>query len=65
MQIPKNEKPMTDYATVDGVIDHVATQHLITGKFALYKIVEDGYERLKVDTTPMGFDDIIKKNRRG
>lgn len=62
MKIPKNENIVTEYA-VNGIIDYVATQHLLTNKFTLYKLIENGYERIKVTETPISFDDIIKKNR--
>ena len=62
MKIPKNEDIITEYA-FNGVIDHVATQHLLTDKFTLYKLIENSYEKIKTDETPIGFDDIIKKNR--
>ena len=46
MKIPKNEDIVTEYA-VNGVVDHVATQHLLTDKFTLYKLIESGYEKIK------------------
>ena len=62
MKIPKNEEIVTEYAA-NGIIDYVATQHQLTDKFTLYKIIGSDYERIKVTETPISFDDIIKKNR--
>ena len=35
----------------------------VLGRYTLYKIVENDYQKLKTAETPMEFDEIVKKDR--
>lgn len=62
MKIPNNEKIVVNYV-YEGIKDYIATYHLIKGKYTLYKITDGDYQRIKISDTPIGFDEIIKKDR--
>ena len=63
MKIPKQEKRMVAYI-YDGIKRYIATQHSVTKKFCLYKLIDDDdYERLKTAESPVKFEEVIKKDR--
>ncbi len=62
MKIPTNEKIVVTY-TFEGVKEYVVTHSALKGKFALYKIVDNDYQKMKMDTSPLEFDEIVKKDR--
>jgi hypothetical protein len=61
MRISKQETIMETYIK-DGVADYIITRNSL-GKYILYKVKEDDYEKLKTAETPVGFQGIIEKNR--
>ena len=61
-KISKQEKIVSTYA-VEGVNDYIVTQNNLR-KYVLYKIIDDGYQKLKTSDTPLDFDEIVKKDRR-
>ena len=63
MKIPKNEKSMVSHV-FDGVKCYITTQNTINGKFTLYKVNNDDYEKISTADTPLKFDEIIKKDRK-
>ena len=62
MKIPTNEKIVVTY-TFEGVKEYVVTHNALKGKFTLYRIIDDDYEKLKVATSPLEFDEIVKEDR--
>lgn len=62
MKIPNNEKISVNYIH-QGVVDYISTYHTLKGKFTLYKIIGDDYQKIKTADTPIEFDEIIKKDR--
>ena len=61
MRIPKQEQIMTTYL-VDGVADYLATRNAV-GKYVLYKITDNDYQKVQTSASPLDFDKIIEKNR--
>jgi hypothetical protein len=61
MKIPKHEKILMTYVFED--VKCYAVTRDAFGRYTLYKIVEDDYQKLKTAETPMGFDEIVKKDR--
>ena len=61
MQIPKQEIIAVTYI-FDGIKCYVATRNSV-GKYILYKILNDDYQKLKTSETPIDFDEVIKKDR--
>lgn len=61
MKIPKQEKVVLTYV-FEGVDCYVVTRNTL-GKYVLYKIIEDDYQKLKTSETPIEFDKIVKKDR--
>jgi hypothetical protein len=65
MKIPKNEKSMVSHV-FEGVKCYVTTKNTLNGKFSLYKIINDNdYEKLMTADTPLKFDEVIAKDRKG
>lgn len=62
MKIPKQEKIMLTYI-FDGIKCYIVTQNNLQ-KYILYKITDDGYQKLKTSNTPLDFDEIVEKDRR-
>lgn len=62
MKIPTNERIVVTY-TFEGVKEYIATHNALKGKFTLYKIVDNDYQKLKTTTSPLEFDEIVKKDR--
>ena len=61
MNIPKQEQIMTTY-TFDGVAHYVATRNTM-GKYVLYKIIGNDYQKMQTSASPLDFDKVIKKDR--
>ena len=65
MKIPKNENSMVSHI-FDGVECYITTRNTTNGKFSLYKIVNgNDYEKLITANTPLKFDEVIAKDRKG
>ena len=64
MKIPKNEKGMVSYI-YDGEKRYHITQNTINGKFTLYKVISNDYEKMSTADSPLKLDEIIKKDRKG
>jgi hypothetical protein len=64
MKIPKNEKSMVSHI-FDGVKCYITTQNTVNGKFSLYKVINDDYEKISTADTPLKFDEVIAKDRKG
>lgn len=62
MKIPNNEKTMVSYI-FEGAKCYIITQNTINGKFTLYKIIDNDYQKLKTAESPIEFDEIVKKDR--
>lgn len=62
MNIPKQEKRVLTYV-FDGIDCYTVTRNHLQ-KYSLYKITNDGYQKLKTSNTPLDFDEIVKKDRR-
>ena len=61
MKIPKQEKIVLTYI-FEGIKCYVVTRSII-GRYALYKIIDDDYQKLKTAETPIEFDEIVEKDR--
>ena len=61
MKISKHEKILMTYVFDD--IKCYAVTRDVLGRYTLYKIVENDYQKLKTAETPMEFDEIVKKDR--
>ena len=62
MKIPNNEKPVVSYL-IEGVKCYIITQNTLKGKFTLYKVLENDYEKLATDSSPLTLYDVIKKDK--
>ena len=62
MNIPKNEKGMTSYI-FDGERCYLITQNTVNGKFTLYRIIGNDYEKMATADSPLKFDDVVIKDR--
>lgn len=60
MKIPKQETIMETYIR-DDIKAYIVTRNLF-GKYTLYKIKENDYEKLKVDDTPIEFKEIANQD---
>lgn len=60
MKISKQET-ITERYMKDGAEDYVVTRNNL-GKYTLYKVKEDDYEKLKTAETPVGFKEIVMKD---
>ena len=61
MKIPKQEKVVLTYV-FEGIDCYIVTRNTL-GKYVLYKIVDDDYQKLKTAETPIECDNIVKKDR--
>lgn len=61
MKIPKQEQIMTTYL-FDGVGCYVATRNTV-GKYVLYKIIDNDYQKMQTSASPLDFDKVIEKDR--
>lgn len=64
MKIPKNEKSMVSHV-FDGIKCYITTQNTVNGKFSLYKVINNDYEKISTADTPLKFDEVIAKDRKG
>jgi hypothetical protein len=62
MKMPSNEKIMVSYV-FEGVKCYITTYNALKGKFTLYKITGDDYQKLKTTDSPLEFDEIVEKDR--
>lgn len=62
MKISKQEKIVLTYI-FEGIDCYIVTQNNLQ-KYILYKITDDGYQKLKTSDTPLDFDKIVEKDRR-
>lgn len=58
MKIPSQEQIVLTYV-FDDIKCYVVTRSIL-GKYILYRIVGDDYEKLKTANTPLEFDDIVE-----
>ena len=61
MKAPKNEKIVLTYV-FEGVDCYIVTRNTLE-KYVLYKIIGDGYQKLKTSESPIDFDEIVEKDR--
>jgi hypothetical protein len=61
MKISKHEKILMTYVFED--IKCYAVTRDVLGRYTLYKILGDDYQKLKTAETPLDFDEIVKKDR--
>ncbi len=61
MQITKYEKIMVTYI-FDDMKHYIITKNAL-GKYILYKIIDDDYQKLKTADSPIEFDKIVQKDR--
>lgn len=64
MKIPKNEKSMVSHV-FDGIKCYITTQNTVNGKFSLYKVINNDYEKISTADSPLKFDEVIAKDRKG
>ena len=62
MKIPTSEQICVTYVR-DDIDEYVITRNIVNRKFTLYKIVDNDYQKMKIATSPLEFDDIVKKDR--
>lgn len=62
MKIPASERIVVTY-TFEGIKEFIVTHNALKGKFTLYKIIDNDYQKLKTTTSPLEFDEIVKKDR--
>jgi adenine-specific DNA methylase len=61
MKISKQETIMVSYI-FEGVKSYIVTRNVL-GKYTLYKVLDNDYQKLKTDETPVKFEEIIEKDR--
>ena len=61
MKIPKQEQIVVTYL-FDGVEYYVATRNTL-GKYVLYKVLDDDYQKMQTSASPLDFDKVIEKDR--
>lgn len=61
MKIPKQEQVVLTYV-FEGIDCYTVTRNAL-GKYVLYKILDNDYQKLKTAETPIEFDTIVKKDR--
>ena len=61
MKISKQEKIVLSYI-FEGIKCYIVTRNIL-GKYTLYKIINDDYQKLKTADTPIEFDEIVEKDR--
>lgn len=61
MKVPNNEKTVLTYV-FDGVSCYTITRNTV-GKYVLYKIIDDDWQKLKTAESPLELDKIVAKDR--
>lgn len=61
MKISKQEKIILTYI-FDGIDSYVVTRNIL-GKYTLYKIINDDYQKIKTADSAVDFDKIVQKDR--
>lgn len=62
MKISTNEMIVLTYV-FDDVDCYTVTRNML-GKYTLYKIIGNSYQRLKTAESPLEFDKLVEKDRR-
>lgn len=62
MKIPKQEQIVVTYL-FGGIDSYVATRNT-AGKYVLYKVLDDDYQKIQTSASPLDFDKVIEKDRR-
>lgn len=62
MKIPQQETIVVTYL-YEGIKCYVVTRTLL-GKYVLYKIMDNDYQKIKTADSPIKFDEIVEKDRR-
>ena len=62
MKISSYEKIVVTYV-FEGIDEYIITHHSLKGKFILYKISNGDYQKLGTSDTPIGFDEVVEKDR--
>lgn len=62
MKLPSNERIVETYV-YEGVKCYVVTQNALKGKFTLYKIVDNDYQKLKTANSPREFEEVVEQDR--
>ena len=60
MKIPKQEIIMETFMR-DEIKEYIITRNIL-GKYTLYKVNENDYEKIKTADTPIGLKEIAKKD---
>lgn len=61
MKIPQSEKTLLTYV-FDGIDCYKTTRNPV-GKYTLYKIINNDYQKLKTADSACNFDEIVDKDR--
>jgi hypothetical protein len=61
MKTFKNEKMVLTYV-FDGIACYTITRNIL-GKYTLYKIIDDDYQKMKIAESPIEFDKLVEKDR--
>lgn len=62
MKIPKNEKIVLAYI-FENIKRYAVTRNTM-GRYILYKVIDNNYQKMKTAETPLEFDEIVEKDRR-
>lgn len=62
MKISSSEKIMVSYV-FEGVKCYTVTQNALNGKFTLYKIIDNDYQKMVTANSPLGFNEAVAKDR--
>ena len=60
MKIPSNEKIVVSYV-FEGVKCYAVTQNALKGKFTLYKISNNDYQKMTTADSPADLNEMVKK----
>ena len=62
MKIPSNEKVVVSYV-FEGIKCYAITQNALKGKFTLYKIINNDYQKMITADSPLIFNEAVKNDR--
>ena len=62
MKIPSGEKIVVSYV-FEGVKCYAVTQNALKGKFTLYKIINNDYQKMTTADSPADLNEMVKKDR--
>ena len=60
--LPSNEKIVVSHL-FEGVKCYVTTHNALKGKFTLYKIIDDDYQKMVTANSPVNFNEIVDKDK--